>query len=96
MAIDTLLLLLLLLATQILPNVGLCVCIYDFEEIGDAYIYPSEGAAHYQRRRGGQRGASKVKPFPASLVSHHLFVPPLTVNYASVSRAIVDSFDTWW
>lgn len=25
---------------------GLCICFYDFVEIGDGYIYPSEGAAH--------------------------------------------------
>lgn len=27
-------------------NVGLCISFYDFVEIGDPYIYPSEGSAH--------------------------------------------------
>lgn len=31
---------------QVLLNVGLCICFYDFVEIGEGYIYPSEGAAH--------------------------------------------------
>ena len=31
---------------RVLPNVGLCVCLYDFVHIGDAMIYPGEGSAH--------------------------------------------------
>lgn len=31
---------------KVIHKVGLCVAFYDFLEIGDPYIYPSEGAAH--------------------------------------------------
>jgi len=31
---------------KILVDVGLCICFYDFVEVGDPYIYPAEGAAH--------------------------------------------------
>jgi DNA-directed RNA polymerase III subunit RPC8 len=29
-----------------LVDVGLCICFYDFIEVGDPYIYPAEGSAH--------------------------------------------------
>ena len=31
---------------KVLLGVGLCVCFYEFLEIGDPYIYPAEGACH--------------------------------------------------
>lgn len=33
--------------TKVLPDVGLCVSFYDFLDLGDPYIYPSEGSAHH-------------------------------------------------
>jgi DNA-directed RNA polymerase III subunit RPC8 len=30
---------------RIICDVGLCICFYDFLEIGDAYIYPGEGGS---------------------------------------------------
>jgi DNA-directed RNA polymerase III subunit RPC8 len=35
-------------ANHVIMNVGLCICLYAFGEIGDAYIYPSDGSAHYK------------------------------------------------
>ncbi len=35
-------------ANKIVMDVGLGVCLYDFVEIGDAYLYPSDGAAHHR------------------------------------------------
>ncbi|EKU21415.1 DNA-directed RNA polymerase III subunit RPC8 [Nannochloropsis gaditana CCMP526] len=35
-------------ANRIVMNVGLGVCLYDFVDIGDAYLYPSDGAAHHR------------------------------------------------
>lgn len=29
-----------------MPNVGLCVILYDLLEIGDSFIFPGEGAHH--------------------------------------------------
>lgn len=36
----------ILIYIQILVDVGLCICFYDFIEVGDPYIYPAEGSAH--------------------------------------------------
>jgi DNA-directed RNA polymerase III subunit RPC8 len=30
----------------VLLDVGLCIGFYDFEEVGDPYVYPAEGACH--------------------------------------------------
>ena len=38
------------LLLQILENVGLCVCFYDFVHIADAYVYSGEGAATVEGR----------------------------------------------
>ena len=27
-------------------EVGLCICFYDFIEVGDPYVYPAEGSCH--------------------------------------------------
>lgn len=36
------------LADRVIPNVGLCICLHSFESIGDPYVYPSDGSAHYK------------------------------------------------
>ena len=35
-------------ANRVVTDVGLGICLYDFVEIGDAYLYPSDGAAHHR------------------------------------------------
>mmetsp|Transcript_29648 Transcript_29648/g.42334 ORF Transcript_29648/g.42334 Transcript_29648/m.42334 type:complete len:146 (+) Transcript_29648:23-460(+) len=32
-------------SNKVILDVGLCICFYDFLQVGDAYIYPSEGSA---------------------------------------------------
>ena len=32
-------------SNKVVLEVGLCVCFYDFLEVGDPYVYPSEGSA---------------------------------------------------
>lgn len=32
-------------SNRVLPNVGLCVTFYDFINVGEPYLYPSEGSA---------------------------------------------------
>uniref|UniRef100_A0A1I7V004 RNA_pol_Rbc25 domain-containing protein n=2 Tax=Caenorhabditis tropicalis TaxID=1561998 RepID=A0A1I7V004_9PELO len=31
------------LANKVVPDLGLCICVYDIKEIGDSYILPGEG-----------------------------------------------------
>uniref|UniRef100_A0A8R1ILJ3 SHS2_Rpb7-N domain-containing protein n=1 Tax=Caenorhabditis japonica TaxID=281687 RepID=A0A8R1ILJ3_CAEJA len=31
------------LANKVVPDLGLCICVYDITEIGDSYILPGEG-----------------------------------------------------
>ena len=31
-------------------EVGLCICFYDFLDVGDPYVYPAEGCCHQQVR----------------------------------------------
>ncbi len=31
---------------KVLPNIGLCITLYDLVELGDSFIYPSEGSVH--------------------------------------------------
>ncbi|KDO30114.1 hypothetical protein SPRG_05306 [Saprolegnia parasitica CBS 223.65] len=33
-------------ANKVIADVGLCITLYDFIEIGDAYIHPSDGTSH--------------------------------------------------
>ena len=33
-------------ANKVLVDVGLCITLFDFLEVGDPYIYPAEGSAH--------------------------------------------------
>lgn len=35
-------------ADRVIPNVGLCICLHSYESIGDPYVYPSDGSAHYK------------------------------------------------
>lgn len=35
-------------ANKVLLNVGLCICFFDFVEIGDPYLYPGEGCSIQQ------------------------------------------------
>lgn len=35
-------------ADRVLPGTGLCIGLHSIESIGDAMIYPGEGAAHYK------------------------------------------------
>ena len=35
-------------ADRVIPKVGLCVCLHSYESIGDPYVYPSDGSAHYK------------------------------------------------
>lgn len=37
-------------ADRVIANVGFCVCLHSYESIGDPYVYPSDGAAHYKVR----------------------------------------------
>ncbi|CAN0120133.1 unnamed protein product [Pylaiella littoralis] len=37
-------------ADRVIANVGLCLCLHSYEKIGDPYVYPSDGAAHYKVR----------------------------------------------
>ena len=32
-------------ANRVIPDQGLCICFYDFLEVGDPYIYPGEGGS---------------------------------------------------
>lgn len=38
-------------ADRVIANVGLCLCLHSYESIGDPYVYPSDGAAHYKVHR---------------------------------------------
>ena len=31
---------------QVIPNVGLCVCVYELESYGDALLYPGDASTH--------------------------------------------------
>ena len=42
-------------ADRVIVNVGLCVGLHSYESIGDPYVYPSDGSAHYKVQ--GQRVA---------------------------------------
>lgn len=33
-------------ANKVILEVGLCISLFDFQEIGDPYVYPAEGSAH--------------------------------------------------
>lgn len=44
-------------ANRVVLDVGLAICLYDFVEVGDAYLYPSDGAAHH---RGASRPTSII------------------------------------
>jgi DNA-directed RNA polymerase III subunit RPC8 len=35
-------------SNRVIQDVGLIVCMRSFTHIGDAYLYPSQGAAHHQ------------------------------------------------
>ncbi|CAM9360398.1 unnamed protein product [Ascophyllum nodosum] len=37
-------------ADRVIVNVGLCVGLHSYESIGDPYVYPSDGSAHYKVR----------------------------------------------
>lgn len=37
-------------ADRVIANVGLCVGLHGYDSIGDPYVYPSDGAAHYKAR----------------------------------------------
>lgn len=37
-------------ANKVITDVGLCISVYDFVNIGDAYIHPSDGTSHSQGR----------------------------------------------
>lgn len=45
-------------ADRVIANVGLCICLHSYESIGDPYVYPSDGAAHYKVRYWGGGGLS--------------------------------------
>lgn len=34
------------LANRVLVNTGLCICLYDILEVGQAFIYQGDGASH--------------------------------------------------
>ena len=36
----------IMFANKVLVDVGLCITLFDFLEVGDPYIYPAEGSAH--------------------------------------------------
>ena len=33
-------------ANKVIADVGLCITLYDFIDIGDAFVHPSDGTAH--------------------------------------------------
>lgn len=35
-------------ANKVIADVGLCVTMYDFVSIGDAFVHPSDGTSHSQ------------------------------------------------
>ena len=35
-------------SNRVLHDVGLCMYLWDFLQIGDGYIYPGEGSRHYK------------------------------------------------
>lgn len=37
-------------ANKVIADVGLCVTMYDFVSIGDAFVHPSDGTSHSQGR----------------------------------------------
>ena len=41
-----------LLLSQVLPGVGLCICVYDIKSIGDAIIIPGDGNAYTEGEPG--------------------------------------------
>lgn len=32
--------------TQVVYNVGLCICLFDITKLEDAYVFPGDGASH--------------------------------------------------
>lgn len=38
-------------ANKVIADVGLCITIYDFVHIGDAFVHPSDGTSHSQGMR---------------------------------------------
>ncbi|CAM9208006.1 unnamed protein product [Ectocarpus sp. 12 AP-2014] len=59
-------------ADRVIANVGLCICLHSYESIGDPYVYPSDGAAHY--KASGPRALLFPKRPPDSLVRFRMLV----------------------
>jgi len=64
---------------RVVREVGLCVCIYDFTEVNDSYIYPADGAAHVDVKFN----MVVFKPFPGEILEGH--VVELTQDYVRIS-----------
>ena len=58
-------------SNRVVMDVGLAVCLYDFVEVGDAYLYPSDGAAHH-------RGESTAFLEARESLSPNVLAGPLT------------------
>jgi DNA-directed RNA polymerase III subunit RPC8 len=48
-------------ANCVVPNVGLCICLYDLGAIGDALVVPGDGCMHM---RGAARPAAALAVAP--------------------------------
>lgn len=59
---------------QVLPGVGLCICVYDIKSIGDAIIIPGDGNAYTEGALRGMGTLSKHVRKVLSAVAFELLV----------------------
>ncbi len=71
-------------SNRVVRHVGLCVCLYDFEEVGDSYIYPTDGAAHVNVKFL----MVVFKPFPGEVLTGR--VCEITKDLVRVSLGFFD------
>ena len=72
-------------SNRVVRQVGLCVCLYDFEEVGDSYIYPTDGAAHVNVKFL----MVVFKPFPGEVLTGR--VCEITKDLVRVSLGFFDN-----
>lgn len=71
-------------SNRVIPDVGLCICFYDFLEVGDPYIYPGEGNAIQDVKFR----LVVFKPFIGEIITGKL-----VESHAEGLRVSVDFFD---
>ena len=67
------------LPLQILPGVGLCICVYELTEVGDAIIIPGDGCA-YTEGACGEPGAPRRAQAHTAPAAHR----PVAVTFQLV------------